>query len=372
MKVLHLASFIGNIGDNASHMGFYSLLDKYLEKVEIEQLEMRRFYQNYTQPDKLCFDQAFVDYANTFDRLIIGGGGFLDYWVPNSHTGTTLDIPLNCLEKIQIKTLITSMGCIPHKPIPEGNLDKFRAFLDLVIEHPDIHLSLRNDGSKAVLQQDVGEKYAEAIPEYLDNGFFYTPLDTASLPINSPYAAINITSDQLLMLSKYRGALNQKSYYAQLAKILQFLIQEESLHIVLVPHIYRDLEAISELLDRLPDFHIRNHISVAPCVQGNQGADYIFSLYKNSHFVFASRLHANICCLTMNKPMIGLAVLDRVKYIYDSLQLSNYVQPGDQMFEDFLTTYKQVKASTHGSRSAILRETHIYADTLHYYSHMLS
>ena len=78
-KILHVASFIGNIGDNASHCGFYSILHSVMGgNASIEQQEIRKFYKNYHDADKLSFDLDFVDYANRFGLLIIGGVGFLD------------------------------------------------------------------------------------------------------------------------------------------------------------------------------------------------------------------------------------------------------------------------------------------------------
>lgn len=100
-KILHLASHYGNIGDNASHLGLYNIFNEInFIKYEIEKLEIRRFYKNYSLPDKLFFDSDFIRYANKFDLLIIGGGGFLDFWVENSQTGTTIDISIQDFSKI--------------------------------------------------------------------------------------------------------------------------------------------------------------------------------------------------------------------------------------------------------------------------------
>lgn len=76
-KILHVASFVGNIGDNASHMGLHNIL-KSIVKIPftIDEMEIRRFYKNYNLPDKMMFDSQFVHLANCYDLLIIGGGWF--------------------------------------------------------------------------------------------------------------------------------------------------------------------------------------------------------------------------------------------------------------------------------------------------------
>ena len=78
MKILHVASFKGNIGDNASHMGFYKILKLHLIDFKVKKIEIRKFYKNYKKSDALSFDDKFVESINNYDLCIIGGGGFLD------------------------------------------------------------------------------------------------------------------------------------------------------------------------------------------------------------------------------------------------------------------------------------------------------
>ena len=317
MKILHVASFIGNIGDNASHKGFDYILKSFFSKYAITHLEIRKFYKNYNHSDKKHFDESFVQFANKFDLLVIGGGGFLDYWVKNSATATTIDIEPTLLSLLTVPTLITSVGCNPHKYVPPGNIEKFRHFLDCALANPKIKIAVRNDGSVNSLRNTIGQKYFNQIPEVLDNGFFYDVNTSPPLPLPQNYAAINITHDQIHMNGAVSSSIDTPIYHEQLAEVVKFIILDKKLDVVLVPHIYSDLVAISDLLEKMDDFLIREHISVAPCIQGESGADYIFSIYKNSTLVLGTRLHANVCSLAMGKATIGLVALDRVKYVYD-------------------------------------------------------
>jgi hypothetical protein len=319
MKILHVASFIGNIGDNASHLGLRIVLNKLISHYEISPLEMRKFYGNYRHDDKLRFDEKFVEYANGFDMMIIGGGGFLDYWVQGSRSGTTIDIAPELVGALAVPTLITSVGCMPHKDVPEGNVEKFRRFLDAVASNPKLRLAVRNDGSKLALRCDIGERYGERVPEVLDHGFFYDSARRPDILPDGDYVAVNITSDQIRMNSTLRGELDSDRYYSELAVVCRHVTQELGLHIVFVPHIHSDLGAISELVGRLDDFTIREKVTVAPCIQGDDGANWLFGVYKHSRLVLATRLHANICSLAMGRPTLGLVAIDRVKHIYDGL-----------------------------------------------------
>ncbi|WP_404423345.1 polysaccharide pyruvyl transferase family protein [Thalassospira australica] len=323
MKILHVASFSGNIGDNASHKGLYHLLNKFFKNYTVKQLEMRNFYQNYQGPSKKHFDEDFVSYANDFDLVIIGGGGFLDYWVPNSASGTTIDIQPKLIHKLKCPTLITSVGCAPHKTIPDGNIDKFRHFLDAALENSKILIAVRNDGSVDSIRRDIGSQYLEHIPEVADHGFFFKIKERIITYTPNKYIAINISEDQLAMESLHRGNIDSHVFYDEISKTCKYICENLGLSVVFVPHIYTDLNAISSILSRLSDHLIREKISVAPCIQGRRSVDHIFGIYKHSKMVIATRLHANICSLAMNIPVLGVAVLDRVKYVYDSLNLSS-------------------------------------------------
>jgi polysaccharide pyruvyl transferase WcaK-like protein len=326
LRILHVASFVGNIGDNASHLGFQKILSEYFSDMDIERLEIRKFYKNYKHEDRQRFHLDFIEYANNFDMLVIGGGGFFDYWLEGSATGTTIDMESEIVAQIKVPTLICSVGCMPHKAIPVGNVEKFRRFLDALILNNNVRIAVRNDGSVLSLRNDIGREYLPHISEVLDSGFFFDTLESNPLPIDQNYIAINITNDQLQMNSHCRGVIDKQVYLTALVDVITHITNTLKIKIVFVPHIYADLKAIVEVLSLLDDFVIREYISVAPCLQYDDGANTVFSVYKHSQLVIGSRFHTNVCSLAMGVPSLGLVALDRVKYVYDQLgMLDSYV-----------------------------------------------
>lgn len=343
MKILHVASFIGNIGDNASHMGLYKILNKYFINYEIEKVEIRKFYKNYKHSDKMFFDKEFIEYVNNFDLMIIGGGGFLDYWVEGSKTGTTIDIAPNLLSLIKIPTLITSVGCIPHKNVPPGNIEKFRRFLDEVNLCDNILISVRNDGSVKSLIDNIGSKYLNNISEVLDNGFFYDSKVKDKILSEDKYIAINITEDQIKMKSEIRDEIDKDKYLKSLSKVVNYICNDLNMGVVFVPHIYSDIKAVSELIDYLDKFLVRKYLSVAPYMQGDKAANKIFSIYKKSELVIGTRFHSNVCSLSMGVPTIGIAALDRVIHMYDSIGLKNNIVMIDgEMSENLISKIDKI------------------------------
>lgn len=331
-QLLHIASFIGNIGDNASHMGLENIIDRISPtRPKTTKLEIRKFYKNYKLKDKLSFDESFASYANKFDGVIIGGGGFLDYWVPDSSTGTTIDISQDTLKSIKCPLLIASVGALPHQVIPQGNLRRFKEFLEFTAQRDNISIALRNDGSRANLREEFGDTHARDVYEILDNGFFYAPPQEPYL-LEKDYIAINLAPDQLEMLSKERKKTDTTEFYVQIKKIIEHCINELKLHVVLVPHIQNDLSAILQAVQSLDSFTARSNISIAPCIQGDNGANKIFSIYKNSRATIATRFHGNVCSIAMQKPCIGISALDRVGLMYDSIGMKeSYAYPNKNL-----------------------------------------
>lgn len=330
MKILHLASHTGNIGDNASHIGFRTLLSMLIKKpFVIDTLEIRRFYMSYSLPDKQQFDESFAALVNSYDLLVIGGGGFLDFWVAGSVTGTTLNISEEILDQIKTPIFISSVGCIPHNKIPEGNVEKFKKFLDQLLSRKNTLLAVRNDGSSQVLKE-IGQSYFDHIPEVLDHGFFYQNDGTAYKPCEEPYILINTTDDQVKMLNRKTGRIDEQTFINEMHSVIDHVINHTRLSIVFAPHIYTDYKAIDLLVNRINNFHLRTRVIVAPHVQGDFGCNQIFSAYKNSTLVVGMRFHANVCSLAMDVPVVGIAALDRVSSVYESVNLPSLAVPVDE------------------------------------------
>lgn len=337
VRILHVASFTGNIGDNASHIGLYNILKKVLgDGIDIEQVEIRRFYKKYSLPDKMNFDEEFVNQANAKDLLIFGGGGFLDYWVPNSDTGTTIDMSENVLEKLSVPTLFVSVGCIPHQPVPDGNIDKFHHFLQLAGRKANIRIAVRNDGSILELKRLFGDEFEGKIVEVLDNGFFFE--SSSSLfdcrLIDKPYIAINTTLDQLTMRNRLIGKVDYTIVKTEMCSLLQKIIDKTDYSLVFVPHIFKDLQAFKEILENINDFYIRSRVAIAPYVQGDYGCNLLMSVYNQADVVVGMRFHANVCPLAMGKNVVGLAALDRVIHLYNSLEMQSNVVMANSEFSN--------------------------------------
>lgn len=326
IKTLHLASFDGNIGDNANHDGFYKYLkqNKTL-KFKIDELEIREFYWK-----KKYFDKQFVDLVNSYDLLIIGGGNYFELWVENSPTGTSISIELELLEKIKTPILFNALGVDPGQGASEENIQKFRNFLDLLIKRKDF-ISIRNDGARKAILEYVGEKYLDNIHHTVDAGFFADIPEPSEYYKSKNYIAINVAYD--MQDVRFENITYEDFLKTFKNFIDKFLKENTNYEIVFVPHIYRDLTFITDLLNILDDETRRRRVSVAPLLHGKNSFKEVMSIYKGAGIVLANRFHANVCSIGMNKPTIGLSNYRQIKELYSELDNCNIVNIGVVNFD---------------------------------------
>jgi polysaccharide pyruvyl transferase WcaK-like protein len=318
LKTLHLASFDGNIGDNANHDGFYKHLKQLKEfEFKIEQLEIREFYWK-----KRFFDKTFVELVNKYDLLIVGGGNYFELWVEDSPTGTSISIELELLKEINTPILFNALGVDPGQGANEINIQKFRNFLDLLIDRNDF-ISIRNDGAKKAIIDYVGEKYLDYIHHTVDAGFFADIPEPSEYYKSKKYIAINIAYD--MQDIRFENISYEEFLKTFKNFIDRFLKENIDYEIVFIPHIFRDMTVITDLLNILDDETRRRKVSVSSLLHGKDSFKDVMSIYKGAQVVLANRFHANVCSIGMGKPTIGLVNYRQIKELYNELGSTQFV-----------------------------------------------
>lgn len=324
IRVLQLASFEGNIGDNANMSGTRKKLSQNLKNYDLEftNLEIREFYWK-----KRFFDDDFVSYVNDFDLFIVGGGNYFELWVENSSTGTSIDISVEKLKAINTPTVFYALGCDAGQGIGKGCLDKFRLFLDYVLSKEEQFLvSVRNDGSFNTIKKNLGEEYSNRIHRIADGGFFVDIKDTnhPEIKLENINIGINIAGD---MLDGRYSNISYEEFTKKFSNLLKNIMDsDEKINLVLFPHIYKDIATISDFIHSFPDDYARKRITVSPYLHGEKSSEYIFDIYKKCDLIIGNRFHANVCAIGLGVPSVGIVNYPQVKYLYEELGLEgNYV-----------------------------------------------
>ena len=316
LKILHVAATIGNVGDDASHIGLKRILDNFFNEYELTPINIRKSYSTYNGNDRLVFDQSFVDYINTYDLCIFGGGAFLDHPINGSLNGPTIDFPVACVEKITSQVLFSSMGCRPKSASDEAKAN-IKFYLDSILNNPNCEILLRNDGSLNYLKS-IGFSNNKVL-EILDHGFFLDPTDVEFCDqFNKKYACINVVHDQQGFFGNARDIPEQK-YYEIVSIYITRLCNMGFEKIFLVPHIHQDLLAISHVMNLLDANIVSDKVVVHQLRQGVDSARATFGLYYGSSLNLGTRFHMNVCSLAFGRPTIPFAITQRIQELYSSL-----------------------------------------------------
>lgn len=350
MKVLHLASFSGNIGDGANHRGFYknftSLIDA---SARFTECEIRQFYRSWGIRH---FDESFVSQVNQHDLLVIGGGNFFEICWDYSKTGTTIDISAELLRKIRTPILINGIGFDTTKGFSEKSRRAFWNFLSLLIDLPNVYLTFRNDGSTRLLQECYGTKVVDELITVPDGGFFFEiESDDDSVQEQRRRLGVCVARD---MSERRFAKTGFAGFAATFASWLEgFCAAYPGYDICFVPHIFSDISAIYDVVELLPDPIRRQRISIAPLSTENPWSiDHAFKAYAQCDLVLSTRFHGNVVAIGNGIPTIGLTTGRKYGLLYEEIEASDrhIAVSEDDLFWDELTS---LTASSLGEQEEI-------------------
>lgn len=328
MKILHVASFHGNVGDNANHAGFRPWFQSLADTpIEWSEFEIRDIFRKTR-----AFDAAFAEQANAADLVVIGGGNYFELWVQNSPTGTSISIPDDILTSIRTPIFINALGVDDAQGYTDETLARFRKFLGTLLGSEQYLVSVRNDGAMTTLQAHIGDMPLHRVLHLPDGGFFasYKPAHRT----DSPRIGINLAGDMLDQRFPGGGQLSYQGFLGEMAETLANLwATHPGLRLTFFPHIFRDLAVCADLLAILPDSLRRDHVRVAAYDSGPQAADEIFGEYLACDLILAMRFHSNVVPIGHGVPAIGLYCYEQVRRLYLELNApDNLVKVNEPRF----------------------------------------
>ena len=323
MKILHIASFKGNIGDNFNHFGLRELLENHLKRqIEWNEIEIRETFRgNYS------FDVNFANFCNKHDAIIFGGGNFFELWVDKSVNNTSADIDYKVLDLIKKPFFFFGLGVDPGMGVTENGLHKFKKWCEYVYEKPNFHLSIRNDGAIKTLHKFFSKDFHSKFYHLVDGGFLVNTVSISKKidkekDKHKKYLGVNIAGDMLDI--RFNKDLKYPDFIKLMSENLNSIMHKDpKLNLVLIPHIFRDLKPIHDILDHLADDLRRERVIVAELRQGNSGMFQTVSYYQKCDLILANRFHSNVIGLVLNIPTIGLFNYRQIKDLYEEINLSN-------------------------------------------------
>ena len=320
LRLLHIASFSGNIGDNANHIGYRDWLQSLSERPIVwTELEIRQFFWH-----ERAWDADLVDYINGFDGLVIGGGNYFELWVENSPTGTSIAIAPDLWAQITVPVYFNALGVDPGQGVPDACHTRFTGFLDTLLADEKTLVSVRNDGAKKNLFDHIGAPYANTVLHAPDNGFFADFQPAEGIPLFSDpnvnrIVTMNLASDMAEI--RFAGLDDGVDGFAkEIADAIGALSERDpALGFLFAPHIFRDLDVVNRVIDRLPDRMRRTRVAQAPYGTGDAAARMVFGLYAASDVCVGTRFHANVVPIGNRRQTLGLVCYPQISALYDEV-----------------------------------------------------
>ena len=380
LKILQLAAYQSNIGDNANISGMRASFADYFSDYELSFSDWDIVNFSWSMTD---FSDDTIDFINSFDLFIIGGGGFLEI-IPGADTwtGTRVNIPKEIFERIRVPLVFFAVGIdtvradLDGRPV-EREIEKFNDFVEFISGLDRALLSTRHDGSLDVIERLIGKSGADKFMLVPDGGFYATKTDMChpeiaadkiNIAINfggdlvdaryqADYSAspvsnnpLNLTRPKDYEAPSYLDHRGYSKFLISFANVIRSLSFDlKNVNFILTPHIYRDLEPHFHLLSVTGFPYCRREMTCAAYVHGFSGKDYVMDLYSKCDLTIGMRFHANVCPIGLGTPSIGLGTFPMIGNLYRSLELNDrFIQASaGSKFEDDL--YRSVISSLDNS-----------------------
>ena len=359
IKVIQLAAYGSNLGDNANIVGLRAMLSANLGgKVAYTDWEMVDYSWGLD-----TYDQADIDRVNAHDLLIIGGGGFFEI-IPETDcwTGSRIAIPYDLFRKIRVPIVFHGVGIDTVRGGGEDGVSRFKDFLDLLFSSDQYLVSTRNDGSLATIRRLCGDAYADRFDVVPDGGFFtrVPDLHHPEIPPGCRGIAVNFGGDLMWERFPEKGLGWRAGGPREIASVIpkdyeayrpganaafetfldaftgvlsQAMVRDPDLRLIFVPHIYRDIEVAYALFQKMGFPFSRRSMAMAPYLSGQGGQDYIFDLYRKCSLAIGMRFHANVCPIGLGTPSIGLTTFPMTGDLYGELGIpERALDPNDDDF----------------------------------------
>lgn len=326
LRVLHAATHDHNIGDGALVAGIHATLAEDLRTelavtpIDVLGCKLRR------ERDMLPAAR-WATLADEVQLVIVGGGGMIEGGLGNYLSGINFNFHLDLLERSRVPWVFYALG---HNQFRRTTFFHPRqlARLIAIAEHRGFPFSVRNDGSKARLEQLLGPlPWVRVVP---DPGMFVPTREHAlpELSPSRPNVVVQLSGDR--PRARFGGLgkrtlrqLAGKDPIANLARALTTIVERHGAHLVLCPHLMTDLALIAELTGRLSPRTVRESCTLSPVMKGARTAPDFFELYRRADLVIGMRGHSAICAVGLGTPFIGLGTHDKIGGFLDEVGLSD-------------------------------------------------
>lgn len=313
LKIGHVGSFQGNVGDQLNHAGFRPWFEGLLPiNIEWKNFEVREMYRG----NKHLYNWLLEE-KQDLDLIVFGGGNFWELWPTNSRTGTSLDITIEELVSLGKPCFFNSIGVDSGQGI-SPNASNFGMYMKALLREENFFVTVRNDGAQKTLKNHLD--FNSDILELPDHGFFSITDNKVSSIENSYSAekvlALNFAAD--MPKSRFVN-LSYDEQLAGIIRILNIAIPNHFNSLVVVPHTHSDFKPICDLIERLPDKLVRENLKIASLSTSYNSHDDTLKSYFNADLIISNRFHSNIISIVLGKKFMPLINYPQIRSLFGGL-----------------------------------------------------
>lgn len=253
---------------------------------------------------------------------MIGGGGYLETWVKNKTSSTTLDFSDEVIQSIKIPVIFYALGVNLWQGFSSSAKKRFSVFLKKIINKKTFFFTVRNDGSFSQLKSFLDKSLLKKVSVVGDGAFFLDSFKKKILKKKNFVLGINLASD--LFEFRFKNKKNYNNFIKEtslfFSKAYSF---DEKMKIILIIHVWSDYKIVNDLLATLPDHLRRRCIEVSQFNPSANGIEDFFKIINSCNIIMGNRFHSNISSLISGVPTIGLVNFPQILCLYKELNLKN-------------------------------------------------
>ncbi|QLL24338.1 polysaccharide pyruvyl transferase family protein [Actinobacteria bacterium IMCC26103] len=264
------------------------------------------------------FRDDFYQKVNESELLLIPGAVTFNGREDHKKGGSRLNFTAQDLDKIRVPIIAHGLSYRFWSDGIYPNKDQLLQTLSYLNSRDDCLIGLRNDGTKAWLENLLGEEM-ENMPECPDPGFF----------VCSP--RFNDLGKDLFISVNYEDSVNRYKDPKKLERIIQTLVgcceifaENINEKIVFVPHSFEDYEMILMVCKRLKVGVLHKKVRVLS-MPGFEDHMQIYNHYHGARAVIAMRVHSLSPSLGMRIPTLVISTQNRMKTYMSNLKLEKQI-----------------------------------------------
>jgi len=318
LKISHLTNLRSpNVGNAALTLGSErTLVQDLSQRISFERIA----WDDYTF-DRKSFQTDFLSEIEGTDALLVAGAVTFNGREDFREAGMRFNLSISQMKRINMPIIF--YGCSyrywSSKPYPNARM--LCDALNFLCDDDKNLIAVRNDGTQEWLKNIVGFKHdnLRVIP---DPGLFIRYDANRIQDYGVPYICVSMNNED--SASRFQVTEQKEKFVFNFGAILNYILDNFSHDIYLVPHSFEDLSLIESVTRQISPGNLHQRVRVLGLPRF-EDAESIYEVYNNSSLVIASRVHSMSPALGMKVPVIVVTTQDRLTFFMREMGLGQLV-----------------------------------------------